>query len=287
MGIIFGLLAGFFDALKNVSSKKGTTEHSSTAITFILVLIAGLFTLPFTLFFAPNSITPQFVTLLIVVTILDFFAFIFYTKSLSLTDLSLSLPMLAFTPIFVFIISYLFLNQTVSFIALFGICAIILGGYLLITQKNHLNISTPLSAVLKHSGVRLMLATSFIWGITNSLHKVGIQLSNPLFYTGIRYVALSLLLGIALFIKNRNELSQVLQWKKLSSLGLAGFFEAIATAFQFLSQQSLTSSVLTLALKRSSLLFSAVFGYLFFGEKINNRIVPIIIILIGILCISL
>jgi drug/metabolite transporter (DMT)-like permease len=287
MGIFFGLLSGFFDATKNVFAKKSTAGYSELTITFIWMLFAAIVTLPFALFSIPHSISIQLIFILISVTLLDFFAYIFYLRSLKYADLSLSLPMLSLTPVFVLFISYITLKQTISATALLGVGAIIIGSYSLNLQKSTQGIFTPFRNIFSNKGVRYMLFTSILWGFANSLHKIGITDSNPLFYTGISYVLLSTLYFIVLLYKNRKELIILTRLSDLKMLAPAGFLEGTTTIFQFLSQGFLTSSVLTIALKRSSIVFSALFGYLFFKENVKSRLIPICIIIAGVILVSL
>jgi drug/metabolite transporter (DMT)-like permease len=287
MGIILGLLSGFFDSLKNISTKNTANNYSALLVTSVLVLVSSIITLPLTLIFLPTHIPNQFIIVLLVVTLLDFFAFLFYTKSIHLEDLSLTLPMLSFTPLFVFIISFIFFGQTVSLISFLGIILILIGGYILQRGNNNQHYLQPLQQIVSNKGIRYMLYTSILWGITNSLHKRGIQLSNPFFYSNIRYLALSFIYIVVLSITRKKDFVLLFQFKTIQKLSLAGVFESISTVCQFLSQYVFASSVLTLSLKRSSILFSALLGSYFYNEPITNRILPICIILIGIICLSL
>lgn len=287
MGIILGLLAGFFDSVKNVFAKKDTKEYSETTVNFVWMLFATLITLPLALFNIPGAFSLKLLIIFICVTLLDFFAYIFYLRSLKFSDLSLSLPMLALTPVFVLIISYLFFNETVTLLALVGIGLIIAGGYLLNVQKGNLSLLAPLENIVKNKGVRYMLFTSILWGFANSLHKLGVTESSPLFYTGVSYLLLTLLYLALLLYQNRKELRVLTQLKDMKVLAPVGILEGITALFQFASQGMIASSVITISLKRSSILFSALFGALFFKENIKNRLLPIGLILVGIVLVSL
>lgn len=287
MGIIFGLFAGFFDAVKNVLAKKDTKEYSETTINFAWMFFATVVTLPLALLNIPKAFSPQLQLVFLVVTLLDFFAYMFYLKSIKLTDLSLSLPMLALTPVFVLIISFLLLGQKISWLAVCGVCFIILGGYLLNIKKGKLGLLDPIKNMANDKGICYMLLTSVLWGFANSLHKIGITESSPLFYTGVSYALLSILYLLLLLWQNKSELSIFMKWGNIKVLAQVGFFEGITAIFQFLSQNLITSSVITISLKRSSIVFSALFGYLFFQEKVKDRIVPIGLVIVGIVLVSL
>lgn len=287
MGIIFGLLAGFFDSIKNVFAKKDTKDYSETTITFAWMLFASVITLPLALLSIPSHISLQLAGIFFIVTALDFFGYMFYIRSLKFADLSLSLPMLAFTPVFVLIISFFCFRQTVTPIAFTGINLVIAGAYWLNIQKGHLGIFAPLKHIYLNAGVRNMLYTSILWGFAGSLHKIGITQSNPLFYTGVSYVLLTILYAVQLFFENKKNFKVLREIGAIKVLAPVGILEGTASLFQYISQGLIASSVITISLKRSSIIFSAFFGSLFFKEKIAERLFPITLILIGIVLISL
>ncbi len=287
IGILFGLLAGFFDSIKNVLAKKDTSSYSETLITFTWMLFASVVTVPLALFSIPNFISLELIVIFAAVTALDFYGYIFYLKSLKFTDLSLSLPMLAFTPVFVLIISFLFFHQTVSSLALLGIMLIITGAYWLNIQKGKVELLAPIKQIYQNIGVRYMLMTSILWGFAGSLHKIGITDSNPLFYTGISYALLTLLYFVLLIRENKSQLRILKNGSDIKILAPVGILEGTSSLFQYLSQGLIASSVITISLKRSSIVFSAVFGKLFFREKIRERMVPIGLVVIGIVLLAL
>ncbi|MEP7103958.1 MAG: DMT family transporter [Candidatus Dojkabacteria bacterium] len=288
MSIFFGIIAGFLDSLKNVAAKKETKQFSESTINFAWMFFATVITLPLALFNIPNSIPIELIVVFVSVTILDFFAYILYLKSIKITDLSLSLPMLALTPVFVLVISWVFLSQEVKNNALIGVLLIIVGGYLLNITKTKQGLLDPFVNVVKNKGVFYMFITSLLWGIANSLHKIGITESNPLFYTGMSYLFLTILYLLKLLIEEKNKNFLIIfKPSSMKVLSLVGIFEGLTAIFQFLSQGLVTSSVLTIALKRTSIVFSSILGAIFFKENIKNRLIPIVLILIGVILISI
>lgn len=287
MGIILGIISGFLDGLKNVAAKSLTHEFPEIIINFMWMLFATFITVPFALAYLPSSLTLLCAEILISVTFIDFIAYKLYLKSIKHTDLSLSLPMLALTPVFVLIISNIFLKQEIKITGIAGVLVVILGSYLLNVKKGNQNFLSPFLNIFTNKGVRFMLFTSLLWGIANSIHKYGIAESTPQFYTAMSYLLLSIVFFMEILLTQRKELSKLKEFRKLIRLSPVGILEGLTTLFQFLSQGLLTSSVLTIALKRTSIVFGSLFGFIFFKEKIASRIIPILLVILGVILISL
>jgi drug/metabolite transporter (DMT)-like permease len=74
--------------------------------------------------------------------------------------------------------------------------------------------------------------------------------------------------------------------RNLKMLAPVGAFEAIAVLTQMMTQ-GLSLAAFAISLKRTSIIFSAILGQKYFGEKINDRIIPILIIVLGIILIAI
>lgn len=287
MAILFALLAGLTDSIKNVLAKKDTKEYAESTINFAWMLFATLLTLPLALFYIPDRVSNTFILVLIAVTFFDFFGYMLYLKSIKYTDLSLSLPMLALTPVFVLLISFVTLDQKVSGLALLGIGFIILGGYLLNLKKDQQQLLDPFKQIFINKGIRFMLLASILWGFANSLHKVGISETNSFFYLGVNYLCLTLAFLAQLLYEKPKELALLKNWKDFRTLAPVGILEGATTLFQYLSQDLIASSVITVSLKRSSIVFSAILGHIFFKEKIKERMLPIGLVIVGIVLLAM
>jgi len=114
--------------------------------------------------------------------------------------------------------------------------------------------------------VVLMYAT---WSSVFSLGKIALQYSPPLFLTGSRMALGGVILLLYLLLAKRASFA--LKWKQYLSLLILAFFSIYLTnALEFWGLQHL-SAAKTCFLYSLSPFFAALFSYLHFKEKMNNR----------------
>lgn len=131
-----------------------------------------------------------------------------------------------------------------------------------------------------------MFLVSILWSFTGVLHKIGIAHSNAFAYGAIATGALLgafTILGVSL--RGRNFVTSMRDIGRLKQLAPAGALDAFELGAQMLAQSALPAAYV-IALKRASVVFSIFLGKAFFGESIKGRILPAIIVIIGIALIS-
>ena len=109
-----------------------------------------------------------------------------------------------------------------------------------------------------------MLIVSFIYSITSSLGKLAILHSSPIFFGAVYFIILALAFAPIVMFKSRNNLGQII--KNYKFFGLLGFFHSIMIITHMIAM-SLTQVTYMIAVKRTSLLFSAGYGYFLFKEE--------------------
>ena len=126
---------------------------------------------------------------------------ILYIKSLQVSPLSLTLPFLSLTPVFLILISYLILGEKVSFRGGTGIILLAAGSYLLNLHEVRKGLFEPFRAVAREKGSVMMIGVAVIYSVTSSLGKMAIEHSSPLFFGVTYFVAMTIFLApIALFM---------------------------------------------------------------------------------------
>ena len=130
-----------------------------------------------------------------------------------------------------------------------------------------------------------MLAVAFLWSISSNFDKVGVQNSSPFFWAISSTIYISFFLFPLMAFKSQNNL-EVLP-KKVMSVLPAGFFTAFTIIFQ-MNAINLALVPYVISIKRTSVVMSVVFGYLFFKEKdLKQRLTGSFLMIIGVLLISL
>lgn len=280
--------SAFFDAAKNLVTKRSLQKDKVHPL--VVAWAWSFYALPITgtiaLFHLPSQLSPLFWQVALTSVFFDFVALWLFTKAIEKTDLSLALPMLAFVPLVLLCSGAILSNEVPTPLGLFGVLLIVSGAYLLhLTPKHHRPLD-PLRAIVHHRGSLLMLATAVIWGWTAPLHKTAILESNPYFYTGFSGFLIALGYTPLAYLANRRNMLRTFTKKKVLHLAPIGLLDGIAVLLQFMAQQT-AYSVFVLAVKRSSIMLTAVGGAVFFGESIRRRLVPIVVMLSGVAAIAI
>ncbi|MCG6893038.1 MAG: DMT family transporter [Desulfobacteraceae bacterium] len=187
-----------------------------------------------------------------------------YMKAIRLSPLSLTIPYLALTPVFMIGTGYLFLREMPTTGGLLGIAATGLGGYILHIDPQRWSLFSPLAAVFREPGSWLMLVVAFLFSFGAVIGKLGILHSSPLFFTLWFLVALNLTTMLWFTL-----LGQV-RWHTLSRRPLQG---AVAGALLFAHAVchgyaiEMTRAAYMISIKRLSILISVFYGGVFFREE--------------------
>lgn len=226
------------------------------------------------------TIQPEFVTALFIGVPLEVIATLTYMKSIQLSPLSLTIPFLSFTPVFMLITSPLILGEYPSWIATAGIACIVAGTYSVNISATKDGIFAPFKAIVQERGSALMLLTAILFSITSVYGKVGAVASSPLFFGAVYYTITAAFLLIPVLI--RGELRYLFR----PALICIGLFTGVSIITQMVGITLIQVSYF-IALKRMSLLFSILLGWLFLKERnIRERLLGGILMMIGVAIIT-
>lgn len=227
--------------------------------------------MPFAILNWKISLTPYFLMVYISDLFLNIISLWLYFKSVSISPLSLCLPMLSFSPVFLIITSRIMLREEVSALGIVGILMVVVGSYILNISKVKAGLLEPFKSLVYEKGTRYMLIVSFIWSITANLDKHGVLMSSPLVWTFLMSFGIGFVGGVMLLLKNKT-----LTFKR--SIILVSLADSLSALFQMIAI-SLIYVPYVISIKRMSIMFSSVMGYLIFKEKPN--FLGILIMLLG------
>jgi drug/metabolite transporter (DMT)-like permease len=230
------------------------------------------------LFIEPPEVDRTFYAAIALAMPLEVLAFLLYIKALRVSPMSLSLPFLAFTPVFLIGVSYLVLGERPSKFGVLGILLIAAGSYVLNLHHYRQGVFEPVRAVLRERGAVMMLAVAFIYSFTSSLGKLGILHSSPMFFGVVYFTVLAVVYTpFALPGLKRVSLGRPQLWMAFP----IGLLMAVMVITHMLGV-SLTKVAYMIAVKRTSFLFSVLFGCLFFREgRLSERSVGASMMFIG------
>lgn len=206
---------------------------------------------------------------------------VLYVKALKLSPLSLTLPFLALTPVFLIFNSFFILGEKVSPEGAAGILAIAAGSYVLNIGDVRQGIAEPFRAILREKGSVLMICVAFLYSITSSLGKMAIEHSSPLFFGATYFIALNIVFAPIGFTMGRQEIRGFLARGVHRRLLLPGLFYSLMVVTH-MSAMKLTKVAYMISVKRTSLLMGVLYGYfLFREEQIKGRMFGALLMFLG------
>ena len=113
---------------------------------------------------------------------LEITALVLYVKAIRVSPLSLSVPFMALSPVFILFFAFIFLGETPSATGLAGIGLIVTGAYLLNASAGKEGALGPIRAAIREKGAVLMAIVSLIYAVTSTLGKVAVEHSSPVFF---------------------------------------------------------------------------------------------------------
>ena len=285
MWIIYALLTAFLLATSDAIAKKVLAVRDEYLVACMRLLFAlPLFVITLLLIDVPSLDRIFWVSSSIALP-LEIAAIILYVKALKVSPMSFSIPFLTLTPVFLVGISYFLLGEKISLIGGAGIILISAGGYMLNIHKAWGSPMEPLRAVLKERGVLMMIAVAFIFSMTSSLGKMAIEHSSPLFFGGFYFIMITLIFTPVAIWKNKGKIE--ITRRDIVPLSLAGITYFLMIIFHMVAI-SLTQVAYMISVKRMSIFFSIMYGYLIFRERdIRERVLGSIVMFAGFLLIVL
>ena len=302
--LLFASLTAFFEACKDATGKQSLKSLDEYSVLFSFMTVGVMCLLPALLLTGGfPALKPNFWWALLVGGSLNILSFTLYVRALKLADLSLTVPLVTLTPLFLLVTSPLIVREWPTWADGIGVVLLVIGSYILNLKTpipdssaaiapnplrpaagDRPHFWAPLQAMARNPGSRLMLCVAFIWSITSNFDKIGVVNSSPLCWALALFTVVAG--GMVPFIlrPGRGLKPLLCQWRLL---GMTGGFNAIAIATQMLALP-LAPVAQVIAVKRMSALISVLFGHFFFGEKgIKERLTGAAIMVAGVAIMSL
>ncbi len=110
-------------------------------------------------------------------------ALLLYIRAIRLSPLSLTLPYLSFTPLFLVLTGRVFLGERVGTLGFLGILLVVVGSYVLNLEHWHEGLLAPLRALLREPGSRRMLGAAALYSLTSLVGKQLVLHSSPAYFS--------------------------------------------------------------------------------------------------------
>ncbi len=279
--VSLSLASAFFLATSDALAKRAVQNENE----YLVAWFRLLFTLPalvITILLVPfPKLDRDFYLSFFIALPVELVTIILYIKALKLSPLSLSVPFLALTPVFLVSVSYLVLGEKVSLSGSVGILLIATGGYILNIDKHRKGCFEPIRLIFREKGAMLMIGVALLYSVTSSLGKVAIMHSSPLFFGASYFIALNIAFAPIALWKRRNILGDFVRKGKFISLFFPGMFYALMI-ITHMEAMKLTKVAYMISVKRTSLLMSVLYGYFLLQEEnIRSRFLGALLMFAG------
>jgi drug/metabolite transporter (DMT)-like permease len=208
-----------------------------------------------------------------------------YFRALQISPLSMCIPFLAFTPVFLIPTTYLLLGQKPQPIKLLGVVLIVVGSLAMHRTLFAVGWTAPIKAVINEKGSRYMLLVALIFSFTNPIDKKLVDLSDV--YVEAAAYGLGLVLSFYLLARSQKADFAKAARGNVKWIALAGIFDAVSLLFQLASYTYL-AVVITVSIKRAGIVLSVFAGWLFFHERgITDKVIASSVMFAGVLILYL
>lgn len=281
----FAFMTAIFEALKDVASKRSLVHVSEYAVAWSWMVFALPLLVPAVLVqpVPLPQLTPTFWVALLAGSLCNTLAITLYVKAIKASDLSITVPMIAFTPLFLLVTSPLIVGEFPDALGVIGVLLIVGGSYVLNLKERNKGYLEPYRALLREPGPKLMLLVAFIWSIGANIDKVGVQNSAPFFWALCMCASIATLMApVILWSSERRQQIR----NHIGALMIIGLLSALVALFQ-MTAITMTLVAFVIAVKRTSTVMSVFLGYLVFQEgQLQERLTGAAIMILGVVCIT-
>jgi drug/metabolite transporter (DMT)-like permease len=278
------LLSSFLSAFAAITQKKVLFNLNPVQFSFYLSVANLVLSIPFFFFIDYSTINYSNLSVLFLKSLIGVAAFLCVMTALKNLQISNALPLLALTPGFVAAFAFLFLGEGLKFYEVLGLISLITGTYIL-ESKNLKEILFPLNVFLKSKYHHYILAALLLFTASSVMDKfllIKLDLT-PISLTAFQHFYFALLFFIIYFLfkgKLENLAAQInktdVLWIVLISILTIGY------RYTQIVSISLASVALTLAVKRTSVLWATfIGGKIFKDTNLPKKIIAVLFILLG------
>jgi len=258
-----GLGAALGDSGADVLTKRYFSRLPPYGMALVRLLGAVPFFALAVWFISAPPLSLTFYLLVAAMLPLEVAAMFCYMSALKHGHLSLCVPFLSFTPVFLIFTAWIILGEGLSHWGIAGTALIAGGSYFLGLGPGRRGLLDPFKALAREPGARLMLLAAALYSVTAALYKQAILHSDPLFF-GVLYPLTFTGIMLAGYPLSRERALPPLThsgwW-----LG-AGFFFALS-CLCLAGGVQLAPITYLVAVKRLSLLLSVILGGMWLQER--------------------
>lgn len=281
------LLCAIAIASADAFTKRYLNHYRAFEIVLVRFSLTGLLMSPILLLTGFPQLDADFLLTVAVMLPCEILAMLFYMKAIRDYPLSLTLPYLAFTPVIITIVAYLFLGETVTTLGLTGILLVVGGSYLLnvdslMNGSGFGRVLAPIGAALSNRGSQLMMVVACLYSLTAVLGKVAINQVPPVFFAAFYFLLLGLASLCIAAIAQPASIRGCMRRPAAAMLVAVAMLVMVITHFTALQ---LVETAYMITVKRTSLLFGMLYGAWLFGERrLPQHLLAGSLMILGVFC---
>jgi uncharacterized membrane protein len=264
MWIIWAVACATLNAATSALTKRAAQDGGAIAVTFWTFAFSIPLTLLALAWTGMPAIGPGFWAALAIGVSLNVAAITLRNLGLKLSPLSVSIPLLSFTPVFLLVTEAAILGDRPGPQGIAGVLLVVIGAYSLNLGEARGGILQPIRVVLRDRGCQFMLVVAALWGITSVIDKVCVTRSSPVFYLVAFHIGFVVgYLPLLAWRRSTGASLRPVLWRRYLLIAAIHFGSILTQMIAI--QLTLVSYVI--AIKRSGMLISVLIGVLFFGER--------------------
>lgn len=194
---------------------------------------------------------------------LNLSAYLIYLHAIKVSPISLTVPFLSFTPLFMILTGFITLGETINLWGGAGIVCITAGSYVLNLSRIKEGLGKPFAAIIQERGSWLMLVVAFLFSFAAVVGKIAMIHSSPLYFSYSFFLVFNLTALAGIFLTGKSPVSNLTVHNRKGIL--LGALLMTHITFHGLAI-AMSTAVYMIAVKRSSILFSVLLGWMILKE---------------------
>lgn len=286
IGFILASFTALAEAFKDIFSKYNLHYVDEYCAAFSMHFVISVLLAPVVIFMGFEEVSTRFLLALFSSSILQLTVLLLYLKAIKRSELSVTIPIIALTPLFMVLTSPILIGQFPNHFGFAGIFFIVSGTYILNLDPANSSYFAPFVNLIYNQGSRYMLIVAFLWSITANIDLIGVEESSPIYWAFLKDFMIMIFLFPIMYFKSKKPVEQLKL--RMKPLLLVGLFRTASILCQMFAIQFILVAYV-IAIKRSSTLFIILYAFFFLNEKKNfkTRLTGVLIILVGLIFIAL
>lgn len=179
--VVLAIIGAISNAAYYIIIKNHITSRDPRILTALGFLLSGILLLAISAARGFPVIGSSYYGAVVISGLLNIIGLTLIFRAMESSDLSLSMPMLSFTPVFLIGTSYLLLHEVPSTAGIAGICIIVSGSYVLNISAEHEHFLDPVKSMVQNRGSWYMLIVAFLFAASINEDKIAMLNSDPVF----------------------------------------------------------------------------------------------------------